>query len=145
MNVTLNFFNNSNDSNVLNKNLVNGATIQATLKQDTATEEPVFVLSKSGYDSYYNYLYCEELGRYYFVDTPTILQGGIVELHCSVDVLMTYANDIKNIECTIARNETKIDGYLYDDAYKIRAYKDIVTKTFPRGLTENSLVLITLG
>lgn len=145
MNVTLNFYINDSDTNVVNKNLTNGKTINATLKTSTNVENPVFVLSRSAYDTYYNYLYCEELGRYYFVDSPVILQGGLIELSCKVDVLETYASEIKNLTCTVARNEKHKNGYLPDGKYKSVAYEQIVTKKFPNPINNDCVILMTMG
>lgn len=145
MTVTLNFFHNSSDTNVLNKNLINGATISAVLKEDTSEEEPVFILSNANYNDYYNYLYCEELERYYFVAPPVHLQAGRVQLQCSVDVLETYKDDILNLRATVARNETYKNGYLMDGGYNSLAYEKVVTLPFPNGFQQDSVILMTMG
>lgn len=133
----------SDDNNVVNKNIPTGATptpVNRIVNKDLVN--PVFILSSYAGE---NYAYVDEFGRYYFVDSFLKLQGGLYEVHLSVDVLTSFKDDILNLEGTINRSESNADGYLVDSAYKVRAYKDIVTKTFPAGLTSNSTILITVG
>lgn len=144
MNVTLNFFRNNSDKNVLNKNIENGVTLSATLLKDTNIEEPSFLLS-SAYNSYYNYLYCEELNKYYFVKPPTIMQGGMRQIDCEEDCLMSNADKIKNLICTVLKNENKSNGYLIDSDFNTLAYEEIVTKKFPHAFTDESVILMTIG
>ena len=44
-------------------------------------------------------------GRYYFIETIETIAGGHCLCHCHVDVLYTYASDIKGLKCQVIRNE----------------------------------------
>lgn len=43
----------------------------------------------------YNYCYIVELERYYYIDSFRFYPNGLVEMSMSVDVLMTYKDDIR--------------------------------------------------
>lgn len=90
-----------------------------------------------------NYLYIDSYKRYYFVDVT--IENGFLVLNCSVDVLMTYKSAILNLTATITRNENLKNGYLEDKNYNIMSYENIVCKTFPNGLTNDSIILMTVG
>lgn len=53
-----------------------------------------------------NYLYCNTFGRYYYITNISVdtAQRAIVE--CKIDVLQTYATEIKNSVATILRSES---------------------------------------
>ena len=90
-----------------------------------------------------NYLYIDSVKRFYFCDVS--IENGFIILSCNVDVLMSYKTDILKIEATIDRNEFLRNGYIQDDSYKVLAYEEVVCKSFPSGLTNDSLILMTVG
>ena len=90
-----------------------------------------------------NYVYIDAFKRYYFA-TVTI-ENGFIILNCEVDVLYTYKNEILNLSATVTRNENKKNGYLVDKDYEVFAYEQVVCKSFTRGLTNNSIILMTVG
>ena len=90
-----------------------------------------------------NYLYIDSLKRFYFCDVT--IENGFIILSCDVDALMSYKTDILKIEATIDRNEFLRNGYIQDDSYKVLAYEEVVCKSFPSGLTNDSLILMTVG
>lgn len=90
-----------------------------------------------------NYIYVDSFKRYYF--SKVSVENGFIILDCLVDVLMSYADSIKNLTATIDRNEFLKNGYLQDNSYKVMAYEEIVCKSFPNGLTNDSLILMTVG
>lgn len=90
-----------------------------------------------------NYLYIDSFKRFYFCDVS--IDNGFIILSCDIDALMSYKNDILKIEATIDRNEFLRNGYIQDDSYKVLAYEEVVCKSFPSGLTNDSLILMTVG
>lgn len=99
------------------------------------------------FDTIYNvnYLYDNTTNRYYYVNNVEMESGGRVNLYCEVDVLMSFANDIKNVTATIDRNENNKNGYLVDNRYKTYAYEQIVAKRFPNAMNDDSIILMTIG
>lgn len=90
-----------------------------------------------------NYVYIDSFKRFYFCEVT--IENGFIVLSCDVDVLMSYKTDILKIEATIDRNEFLRNGYIEDDSYKVLAYEEVVCKSFPSGLTNDSLILMTVG
>lgn len=52
-----------------------------------------------------NYIYCEELHRYYFVNDIILLNNRLYQFQCSVDVLMSYKNEFLPLSALVERNE----------------------------------------
>lgn len=90
-----------------------------------------------------NYVYIDSFKRFYFCEIS--IDNGFIILSCDVDALMSYKNEILKIEATIDRNEFLKNGYLQDNNYKVLSYEQVVCKSFPRGLTNDSIILMTVG
>lgn len=96
--------------------------------------------------SSFNYMYIPQLKRYYFITDISYLKGKRVEITGRVDVLKTYATDIKNSTQLIDRQEHKKNMYLDDDHYPIKKKTAIVVENFGDSFTENgNFVLTTVG
>lgn len=63
------------------------------LKEKTDVIHPIFELQGLSLPYSYNYMYVEELNRYYFIDSWEY-GGAIWYAHCTVDVLATYKTGI---------------------------------------------------
>lgn len=64
------------------------------LKEPCGMESPVFIVQGLSKGSFYNYASFE--GRYFWVDDIIYKTNNIQEVHCHIDPLATYKNDIKN-------------------------------------------------
>ena len=136
-------YNNESDKRVLNKTITKIADITADIITPTDILNPSFVLDKN--NAVGNYLYCDVLHRYYYIDSITQTTAHRSVINCSIDVRMAWADDIKALTGTIDRQENKNNGYIVDERYKALSYKKIVCKSFPNGLTNDSIVLMTVG
>lgn len=141
--MTLTIYNNTSDKRVLNKAITKIADITADIITPTDILNPSFVLDKN--NAVGNYLYCDELHRYYYIDSITQTTAHRVVINCSIDVRMSWADDIKALTGTIDRQENKNNGYIVDNLYKALSYKKIVCKAFPNALNNDSIVLMTVG
>ena len=92
-----------------------------------------------------NYMYIARYGRYYWITGIETFPNGKWVIHGRVDVLKSYAAGIKALTGTVTRQENLANGYLPDERYKAKGYKAIVTKTFPAGMTADSIILMTVG
>lgn len=54
----------------------------------------------------YNYCIISTFGRKYFIEKYESIAGGHCLCYCHVDVLYTYADAIKELECLVLRNES---------------------------------------
>lgn len=94
-----------------------GTSVQVQLKQPCDLLHPVFVLTWSSSYVHSNYLHAPELGRYYYIDDVILLTGSRAELHCSVDVLMSYKDQILSLDVNVIRNENERNKLIVDTQY----------------------------
>lgn len=83
-------------------------TQKADLKPTTEVDiiNPTFIFTDVSTVLGCNYLYCNTFVRYYYITNISVdtAQRAIVE--CKIDVLQTYATEIKNSTATILRSES---------------------------------------
>lgn len=108
--------------------------ITCHLKENTSVIDPIFILKVASVNDdvlrVFNYVYCPYLHRYYFVNDIKYCAGGILEIHCHVDVLMSYADKIRTHGAFVERAEKKLfqnakngvdkNGIFFDTEYPIR-------------------------
>lgn len=143
----------SDDEHKVHKNLSILGSYIGSLKDDCSMEKPtILVQVPEGTIQQGNYAAISagtELPRtyYYFITDKVMHRSGIVELTMKCDYLMTFEDEIKNLVCTVDRTETQevTNAFLVDNEYQILACENIVTKTFPLGFEDESLVLLTVG
>lgn len=92
-----------------------------------------------------NYCYIASTGKYYFISPNYQIDNQSIIVNLHEDVLMSLKTELLAQTCTISKNEFLSDAYLYDDNYKIDGYSNIVTKEFPQGFENESMVLLTVG
>ena len=146
--MTITFYNNESDAIEVSKKITSVSSINnAKIINETDILNPSIIVSRNFYDNIIlqaNYLYIDNLHRYYYINNISFADSMIV-IDCTVDVLMSYKNGIRNITCTVTRNENLKNGYLNDDNYNIQAYKQVVCKMFPNGINNDSIILMTAG
>lgn len=140
----LNLYNTISDNNVFNKILTDKETYQITLKKDTDIINPIIIL-KSDVLIDFNYAYINELKRFYFIDSITVASKNIYILNLSVDVLMSYKDDIYN-SIGVATFGKDFNPY-YDGTYPSLETMDI--NNFESDIQnfdyEHSFIVSTLG
>lgn len=100
-----------------------------------------------------NYIYIQELGRYYFVTGLSCIANNLIEIEARVDVLYTWKDAILNQTAIVARNEKDPNYSLYldDSALKVYNNPNITTYNFRDGsgnitaFTEQEFVLALAG
>lgn len=91
---TLEFYKNLSENVDVQKNLTGKMTISANSRVPLDILTPV--VDVQGIDANeYNYCYIKELYRYYYIENTVVLPNGVCHLSLRVDVLMSYADDIK--------------------------------------------------
>lgn len=135
-------YNNVSDNREINKNITEISTIDLTLYLDTNVLNPVFKVKT--FNNNGNYLYVPALNRYYYINNYT-LSNQCVYLHCSVDVLMTYKNQILNNTYLIKRNEFLKDNRLVDNEIPVSCKKQIVTQAVSNDFISQSIQCFILG
>lgn len=94
-----------------------------------------------------NYATIPSLGRCYFVGDIVSVRQGLARISCHVDVLSSFATQIKNNYAIINRQERLGVYNLYLNDGSLRTYQNpiVQTKEFPNGFTTEDLVLIIAG
>lgn len=130
----------------LDKELDTLLTTNVWLKNETSIIDPIFILECPLSDLLgVNYITVPAFGRSYFINNIISITTDLVELHCHVDVLTSFKNEIRNNKGIIFRQQKKWNLYLNDGV--IQAYQNpiVTTQKFPKGFTESNYVLICAG
>lgn len=142
------YFNNS-DKRVVDKNLTQvKGDFYVEILDDSSVTNPVLKLQTSRGVLNANYLWLEDFHRYYYINDWTVSHGYII-INCHVDVLMTYAGEIRLQSCIVRRNEAydRCNSYQNDNEKKLNAYPCTRTLEFPKGFdtTINEFVMGVVG
>ena len=146
MSMTIKLYHNDSDKRTVSKTLSNeGSLAGATIIDDTSILAPRLKVRDNGIIMVqYNYCYIADFKRYYYITDITV-SNGYIYIDCKVDVLMSYAAEIRACSGIIKRQESKCNYYLDDEKYKSYEYSRIQTKLFPNGFTTKSFVLTIAG
>ena len=138
---------NESPKNALDKTVTNVRQMSAVLKEATSFIDPVFLITAATAAELanVNYLECPDLNRKYFVNEITAVRNGLFEISAHVDVLSTYATEIRAQTAVVHRQENDWNLYLDDGIFKTYQNPYIVTKLFPNGFTTQSFVLAVAG
>lgn len=139
------------ERNRVNKSdyISNRFTLQGNLKQSTSVTKITVEIEKSNPTAYsYNYMYIGAFNRYYFIDDIVNVSNNRWIIYASVDVLMSFKNDILSTSAIIEKSENELNSNLYlDDGSFVmdsRKYNEI--KEFSSGFNDNgSYILICAG
>lgn len=144
--ITVKAFQYNSPNHYINKQLIDVATFTGNLKEETSVINPVFEVETSLDLSQMNYIWIDDLHRYYYVTNIVSIATNLWRVYCHVDVLMTYKPTILAHEAVIARQQSLYNLYLNDgNTFKVTQRSKIVQKQFPSGFTGSSYVMITAG
>ena len=118
----------------------------AHIKENTSIVNPVFIIDYPGTVDF-NYVTVASWGRKYFVKDITALTGDRLAVSCHVDVLSSFAGEIRNCEAIINKQQEdpKTSPYINDGSY-VTLCKDVIQcYTFPQGFSACSNIFITAG
>lgn len=145
--MNINFYKNTSDNNVLNKNITLISTHNIKLKDECNIMTPS-ILIHGDISNDINYAYIEKWGRYYYVREKKSLNNGIYEVNLTVDVLMSFKEKILHLKCIIDKQENiNLGNKYYDDNSLISLSKEFIESyNFNNGFNENGeFILITAG
>lgn len=140
MHITL--YKNHSAFNRLDKVLTDPIELDVQFKGSISHENPVFILTRGEHKYFvgYNYLYCEELNAYYNARV-TVLQGDLAQFSCSIDI-STFKNEIRALNCLVARQENVNNPYINDGLLPIA--QGSIIETIDAGQVGNSTPSIYL-
>lgn len=70
-----------------------------------------------------NYVYIPEFNRYYFIDDIEVINNRLWRIYCSVDALMSFKDEILELNCLINRQEWLTDGLIVDSKFPVSSIK----------------------
>ena len=137
---------NNSERNRVTKDISEILTVSGELKTETSIIDPVIMIecdlsSVVGC----NYISIPTFGRSYFVNNIRSIRSGLVEFSCHVDVLSSFATEIRSNTAIVRRQEKNWNLYLNDGTFKIYQNPDVLTKSFPSGFTTQEFVLAVAG
>lgn len=129
MNITL--YNNTSEKNRLKKSLIKLSEYKdCSIITPMSIIDPVVMINDVSMNFNANYLYIPEFNRYYFIKNITSVNNGCWELSCHIDVLSTYAEQVKQLSAIFKRQESNFNLYLNDDKMKEYATETVITRYF---------------
>jgi hypothetical protein len=113
---TMYFYKSTAEKNRVDKSAYLTEIIQSTgtLRRATSIISPEFEFIYNKVPDF-NYVYIPNFNRYYFIDNIVSLRNAVWTLSLSVDVLMSFKEQIKECDGFIARNEFEFNDYLIDN------------------------------
>ena len=132
--------------NKLDKDVTDVASLSGTLKTSTSVINPTIIIEGdlSQYTNV-NYMTIAEFGRSYFITNITSVTSKLFEIAAHVDVLSSFAAEIRANKAIVHRQETKWNLYLDDGSFKVYQNPMVLTKAFPSGFTTQEFVLAVAG
>ena len=156
--ITLEIYRCPSDERMVSKKLHDKFVFKhITFKNDTSIMNPVFIvgaikdntepMDTVGWWRKFNYCYCPNLERYYFISNIVFQKTGFVELRCDVDPLMSFKDDILNSTQLVTRQENKRQKYLPDQSLPIHSQVKNEIRQFGDNIggVESTIILITSG
>lgn len=112
----------SADKRYLSKSTSVIKTVNCKIKQGTSIINPTVIISKltAGHIRQCNYAHISDFGRYYFINNITETTANQLEISMHVDVLKTYAQQIRGISTLILRQEHVFSPYYEDKEALVR-------------------------
>ena len=146
MSFDINIQRNNSEKNRVTKNISNIMTVSGVLKEETSIIDPIIKIDCDLADvTMCNYLTIPAFGRSYFVNNIRSVRNGLVEFSCHVDVLSSFASDIKSNSAIIKKQENDWNLYLNDGSFKVYQNPNVLTKSFPSGFNTQEFVLAVAG
>ena len=129
------------------KDLTDGITLTGTLRGQSSIMSPSLQIQDTAVIGY-NYCYIPDFGRWYYINGIDALRSNLYDLSLGIDVLMTYAAEIRKNYAIIDKVENFGVAYNYiNDGSWVntnRMKQSIIN--FPTGFNDNGeFILITAG
>lgn len=129
------------------KDLTDEITLVGTLRAQSSVMSPAFTVQDTSVVGY-NYCYIPDFGRWYYINGIDALRANLYELSLGIDVLMTYAAQIRNNYAIVDKVESLGSAYNYiNDGSWVntnRMKQSIIN--FATGFNDNGeFILITAG
>ena len=129
------------------KDLTDGITLTGTLRGQSSVMSPSLQIQDIAVIGY-NYCYIPDFGRYYYINGINALRANLFELSLGIDVLMTYAAEIRKNYAIVDKVENYGAAYKYinDGSFISTNRMEQSIINFANGFNDNGeFILITAG
>lgn len=126
------FGTNTSANETIHKSINLNDAVECVVKDPINVITPYVVVKSSDINLSDNYAYCEEYDRYYFI-VINELPGGRCGVQCTVDPLMSFADDIDAREVNVERYEGATESDIYDNGVCQTARNEVVIESFSGG------------
>ncbi len=111
--IDMNLYKNSSEQNRVDKSkyLESAGVLNGILRDECDVVNPVIVIDYHKVPDF-NYIYIPAFKRYYFLTKFEFVRKNAYRLFLHVDVLMSYKDGIKNLECLVLRNEYRYNKHI---------------------------------
>lgn len=125
-------------------------TLGGTLRAPASITDPIIEFNFSDNPEVFskvNYARIETFNRYYFITNIVSTYNNLWEIHMHVDVLMSFADEIKKQVAVVARQEETYNLYLDDGIFMAYQNPIIQTKLFsnPTPFETQNFILLVAG
>lgn len=141
------FFYNTSDDRVINKELIEGETLEGTPRDNVNIMNPIIRFESSDIMRY-NYAYIPELQRYYKISSIDIARNEVYDVSFSVDVLMSFRGHILQLPVIVDKQTQEENGDEYIDDASLIMDNVMFTRVynFQHGFNDTpEFILITAG
>ena len=140
----LDFYTTTSEKNRLTKSLSGLQTMSGHLVEMCDVVNPTIKVGFASSLLTKNYVYIPAFGRYYFINSMQIENQEIV-MNLHVDVLMTYAQQIKNSNAHIIRSASNYDEFIIDEMIINKANTRTYQRKIGAGFTKADKYLVLIG
>ena len=129
------------------KDLTDGITLTGTLRGQSSVMSPSLQIQDIAVIGY-NYCYIPDFGRYYYINGINALRANLFELSLGIDVLMTYAESIRNNAAIVDKVQPQYAAmpYINDGSYVSTNKMEQAVINFDNGFNDaGEFILITAG
>lgn len=135
----------SDETNKIDKTITNEIVLTGTIKDETSVINPIILIEADNLTQY-NYCYIPLFKRYYFIKDITVVRNNLFRLFLDIDVLMSYKDEILNLDCIVNKQENNSTPYVNDNSriYENRNFTSIIN--YRNGFDDDgNFILITAG
>lgn len=137
--------NNQQELNKISKSPAVVRTVTGSMREATDIVDPQIDVEYEGTLTDTNYMYIQQLHRYYFITKIESVRTNLWRIYAHCDVLKTYSQAILGTECVIARSENMYNLYLNDSAFKVYSNPRLQVAKFPNKFSGESYILVMKG
>ena len=151
MATTITFYQTKSEKTALDKDMVTGSKLELSgvfRNQSDVINPAIIIEGNISTLSGKNYFEISAFGRKYFITEMTTIRNGLCMVRGHVDVLSTYASEIRDNSGVVGRSENKWNMYLDDNMIKVSSIPKILTKTGFNGgsfSANPSIVMVVVG